>query len=228
MVSSCSVCVKMTLTLYYIEASPPVRTTLMAIKALGLQVETKRVDLPGGEHLKPEYLKINPLHTVPTLVDGDFIVWDSHAINCYLVDKYAKDDSLYPKDLQKRAIVNQRLFFECEVLFNQSFTVLAAILRHGAKSVTKEHEDKVLSGYESLEKLLKLSPFLAGNSVTIADFSAVTTVTSSSILIPIVASKFPKIAAWIKKMETLPYYKEGNQEGLDILDKYVKDKIASN
>lgn len=29
----------------------------------------------------------------------------------YLVDKYAKDDSLYPKDLTVRARINQRLFF---------------------------------------------------------------------------------------------------------------------
>jgi len=35
----------------------------------------------------------------------------------YLVDKYAKDDSLYPKDLKRRALVNERLFFDCEVGF---------------------------------------------------------------------------------------------------------------
>nr|CAH7719723.1 unnamed protein product [Callosobruchus chinensis] len=118
----------------------------MAIKALGLEVKLKRIDLPGGEHLKPEYVKINPLHTVPTLADGDFIVWDSHAINCYLVDKYAKDDSLYPKDLQKRATVNQRLYFDCGVLWNNGLTVLGAILRQGAKSVSKENEEKALNG----------------------------------------------------------------------------------
>nr|CAH7719722.1 unnamed protein product [Callosobruchus chinensis] len=216
----------MTLTLYYIEASPPVRSTLMAIKALGLEVKLKRIDLPGGEHLKPEYVKINPLHTVPTLADGDFIVWDSHAINCYLVDKYAKDDSLYPKDLQKRATVNQRLYFDCGVLWNNGLTVLGAILRQGAKSVSKENEEKALNGYTSLEALLEKSPYLAGNNVTIADFSAVTTITSTALLVPISAEKFPKIAAWLKKMETLPYYKEGNQEGLEILDTYIKTKMA--
>jgi hypothetical protein len=41
----------------------------------------------------------------------------SHAINAYLVNKYAKDDSLYPKDPQKRAIVDQRLHFDSGVLF---------------------------------------------------------------------------------------------------------------
>lgn len=35
----------------------------------------------------------------------------------YLVDQYAKDDSLYPKDSKKGAVVNQRLFFSAGTLF---------------------------------------------------------------------------------------------------------------
>lgn len=61
--------------------------------------------------------KINPQHTIPTLVDGDFVIWDSHAITAYLVEKYATDDSLYPKDLIKRTLVNQRLHFDSGILF---------------------------------------------------------------------------------------------------------------
>jgi glutathione S-transferase len=36
----------------------------------------------------------------------------SRAILGYLVDQYGKEDSLYPKDPKKRAIVNQRLYFD--------------------------------------------------------------------------------------------------------------------
>jgi hypothetical protein len=35
----------------------------------------------------------------------------------YLVSKYAKDDALYPKDLQKRAIVDQRLHYSNDVFY---------------------------------------------------------------------------------------------------------------
>lgn len=51
------------------------------------------------------------------LTDGDTIIWDSHAIIAYLVRKYGKDDSLYPKDFAKRALVDQRLHFEGSVVF---------------------------------------------------------------------------------------------------------------
>jgi len=47
----------------------------------------------------------------------------SHAISAYLVGKYGKDDALYPKDLQKRAIVDQRLHFDTGVLFPRLFDI---------------------------------------------------------------------------------------------------------
>lgn len=63
-------------------------------------------------------LQINPQGTIPTLVEEDgFTVWESHAINAYLVNKYGKDDSLYPKDYRIRAVVDQRLHFDTGVLF---------------------------------------------------------------------------------------------------------------
>jgi glutathione S-transferase len=59
---------------------------------------------------------MNPQHTVPTLVDDDgFTFWDSHAINAYLVSRYAKSDDLYPRDIKRRGVVNQRLHFDSGV-----------------------------------------------------------------------------------------------------------------
>lgn len=61
-------------------------------------------------------MQINPFHTVPTLQEETFSLCDSHAINCYLVDKHRNDDELYPNNLQKRATINQRLHFDSNVL----------------------------------------------------------------------------------------------------------------
>lgn len=43
----------------------------------------------------------------------------SRAIITYLVEKYGKNDSLYPKDVQKRAVVLQRLFFDVTTLYQR-------------------------------------------------------------------------------------------------------------
>ena len=58
--------------------------------------------------------QINPQHTIPTLVDGDFIMTESRAAAIYLVSKYGgeKKEKLYPGDLLSRANVDQRLFFD--------------------------------------------------------------------------------------------------------------------
>ena len=74
---------------------------------------------------------MNPQHTVPTLDDDGFTIWDSHAISTYLVSKYAKDDSLYPKDLQKRAVVDQRLHFESGIIFSRLLRItVSSLLPH--------------------------------------------------------------------------------------------------
>lgn len=74
-----------------------------------------------------EFLKINPLHTVPTLVVDGKAICDSHAIITFLVSKYARDDSLYPKDLFQKALVDQRLFFNCSVVSSASDAITVSI-----------------------------------------------------------------------------------------------------
>lgn len=49
----------MPLTLYYLEASPPVRSVDLVIHALGLKAEHKKIDLFAQEHMSPEYLKVS-------------------------------------------------------------------------------------------------------------------------------------------------------------------------
>ncbi|KAJ8945992.1 hypothetical protein NQ318_017108 [Aromia moschata] len=102
---------------YYAPGSPPCRAVLLAAKAVGVELNLKLTDLMKGEHLTPKYLKLNPQHTVPTLDDNGFSLWESRAIMTYLQNQYGKDDSLYPKDPKKRAIVDQRLYFDLGTLY---------------------------------------------------------------------------------------------------------------
>lgn len=108
---------KMSLKLYHFPPSPPSRGALLAAKAIGVPIEVEIINLFEKEHLKESYIKVNPQHTVPTLVDDGFVLWESRAIASYLVDKYGKNDQFYPKDLKKRAVVNQRLYFDASNLF---------------------------------------------------------------------------------------------------------------
>ncbi|KYB28850.1 glutathione S-transferase 1 [Tribolium castaneum] len=201
--------------LYMIPYSQPVRATLMTIKALNLDVELVEVNLLDRAQFSSNYTKLNPQHSVPTLVEEDgFILWDSHAIMAYLVDKYGKDDSLYPKDLQTRAIVTQRLHFENGILFPRTMDVIRPVIYQSVKTVTSAQKDAIKESYNFLEKFLEGNDWVAGKSVTIADFSIVSSITTMDIVVPIDAKTYPNITSWIKRCQKLPYY-HLNQKGCD-------------
>lgn len=107
----------MSVKLYHFPISGPSRGALLAARAVEVPIEMEIVNLFRKEQMKESFLKINPQHCVPTLDDDGFILWESRAIACYLADKYGKDDQYYPKDLKKRALVNQRLYFDSSALY---------------------------------------------------------------------------------------------------------------
>ncbi|CAG9854861.1 unnamed protein product [Phyllotreta striolata] len=213
--------------LYSIQTSPPVRAVQMCAKAIDLDLKLINVDLLGGEHLTEEYLKKNPQHTVPLLDDDGFLLADSHAIMVYLVSKYAKDDSLYPKDLKKRAIIDHRLHFDSSCLFARGVNISMGLIFFGDKSIDPKKLQGVEEAYGIVEKFLEDSPYVAGDSLSLADISFITTITSWNVSIaPVNAAKYPKITAWIKKMQQLPYYQEINQHPLNVYEKLVKSKLS--
>ncbi len=65
-------------------------------------------------------MQINPQHNVPCLVDGDFIINESVAIQIYLGEKFSDNKpSLYPKDdLKIKSTINQRLVFNSGVFWD--------------------------------------------------------------------------------------------------------------
>ena len=75
------------ITLYHSAQSRSARPRWM-LEEIGCPYELKRISIADGEQKKPEYLKLNPNGTVPTLVDGDLVVWESAAIVQYLGDKF--------------------------------------------------------------------------------------------------------------------------------------------
>ncbi|HTY67546.1 MAG TPA: glutathione S-transferase family protein, partial [Alphaproteobacteria bacterium] len=77
------------LTLYNAPHSTCSQKVRICLAEKGLAFEDIRLDLgKAREHLKPEYLKLNPNGVVPTLVDGDDVIIDSSVICEYLDEKY--------------------------------------------------------------------------------------------------------------------------------------------
>ncbi|KAH8392741.1 hypothetical protein KR215_008681 [Drosophila sulfurigaster] len=211
------------LTFYGFDPSPPCRAVKLTLAALQLPYDYV-VLVPNSKDQKLEELlkKKNPQHTVPMLEDDDAIIWDSHAIITYLVSKYGKDDSLYPKDLLKRAVVDQRLHFENGVVFISTLRAITRlVLFMGQKEVPKERIDAFIEVYDFMEAFLKDNDYVAGNQLTVADFSLISTISSSQAYVEIESSKWPRLSAWVKRMEELPYYSE-NSNGAKLFIAKVK------
>lgn len=111
---------------YHAIGSPPSRATLMLIRKLDLKVEVILVNLAAGEQNDPEFLKLNPLHQVPVLVDGDFVLTESRAIQAYLVNKFCPGSELYPAEPKARATVDQRLYFDATVVFESNASIIVS------------------------------------------------------------------------------------------------------
>ena len=58
------------------------------LEEVGAAYEPILVDMKAGAHKKPDYLKLNPNGRVPTLVDGDKVIFESAAITMHLADKH--------------------------------------------------------------------------------------------------------------------------------------------
>lgn len=213
----------MAVILYGNEVSPPVRAVMLVCKALGIDYEFKKVSLLAGDHMKPEFIAINPMHTIPTIKDGDFVLWDSHAIATYLADK-SGNDSWYPKDLKKKAVVNQRLHFDNAILFTRLRDMLEPVVFRGGNAYEPEKMKRLEDSLELLAELVQEGGWLAGDKPTIADCCAVANVTSILAAMPSV--KVPqKVAAWLKKCEGLPAYNTVNKPGIDTLGETLKAKL---
>ena len=74
---------------YYSGAPNPMKVALF-LEETGLPYEAIPVDTRKGDQHKPEYVAVNPNAKVPSIVDGDAVVFDSTAILLYLAEKTGK------------------------------------------------------------------------------------------------------------------------------------------
>lgn len=192
----------------------------MVAAALKVPLNLKQLNLQQKEHLLPEFIKVNPQHTVPTLVDNNFPLWESRPICIYLVEKYAKDDSLYPKDPKKRAVVNQRLYFDMGTLTKRLYDFFYPQLMLNEKPDAEKFK-QLEEAVELLDVFLESGNFLAGDKMTIADFAVAVTV-SVIELTGYELAKYPNISRWYGEMKkTCPGWNI-NEEGLNVMREYIK------
>lgn len=93
-----------------------VQKVLWCCEELGLAYDRIDAGLQFGRNTEPDYLAMNPTGRVPTLVDGDFVLWESNAIIRYLAMQYGPTSKLYPAEPKVRASADRWLDWSLSTL----------------------------------------------------------------------------------------------------------------
>lgn len=198
--------------LYYHPGSTNARKSRLAAAILKIDLELQLVDVFAGAHRKPEYLAINPNGMVPTLVDDDFVLWESNAIAQYLASKSGVKD-LFPNEPRAWADVAR---WHCWDLAHWTPATQTLVFERLFKKIARIGEpdpvavDKGITNFHRFASVLdgQLSgrEYLVGDSLTLADTSVAAGLTYAvQAQIPI--GGYKNIERWFESIAKLDAWK---------------------
>jgi glutathione S-transferase len=210
----------MAIELFTISGSPFGWRVQLALEVKGLGYETRILEVSKGENRTPAYLALNPKGQVPTLRDGDVVVYESLAILAYLERKYPSP-ALFGETPAEAALVWQTLC-ELESTFErllEDYTVPLYFGRAEAEAPKVRAAIAPLrAALERVEGQLRDRTWLVGNRPSAVDvtlFPMVKSIERASGkpaagafglgFVPVV-DRHPALARWMARVEALPGY----------------------
>ena len=153
--------------------------------------------------------EINPIGKIPVLVDGDFVLSESMAINLYLARKHGRH--LWPSGEQDQAKILQWSFFAVTELDPPLVELMVerTFRKEGERNAANEqkHAESVKRPLGVLEGHLADQPWLVGPGFTVADLNV------ASVLTMAAGAKqeltdYPHLLAWLKRCQDRPAYRK--------------------
>ena len=159
-------------TVYYAPNARSLRV-LWALEEMGAPYDVSRVQFPPRQRM-PEYLDINPLGTIPAMVDGEVTLTESMAICEYLAEKHGGDLAVAPGAPGRADYLQWCYFGEASLV-----QPLGTMIRNsrvepkdaGLERVISEAREGYILRLAALESRLADHPFLAADRFTLADIS---------------------------------------------------------
>ncbi|KAF0306387.1 Glutathione S-transferase 1, isoform D [Amphibalanus amphitrite] len=211
--------------LHYMPLSAPCRSVLLLAKSIGLQLTPKLCNVLAGDNRTQHYLQMNPQHTIPTMDDNGFYLWESRAILSYLASKYGPAH-LYPSDPRERAVVDQRLYFDMGTLYER-FAKCTIPLMFGNRPVDEDAILKLNEALGWLEGFFGDNQYVAGPKQTVADFSLASTIATIEASEVTDFMPYPKLRAWLASCKAeMPGYAELNDDGAKSFGELYKQAKA--
>ena len=204
----------MALIFYYGSGSPYAWRVWLALEHKAIAYELKAVSFSAGDLAKPEFAALNPRRKVPTITDGDFALYESAAIVEYLEEQYSTGKMLFSGSVRHRAVIRR--------LVREADEYLAHALERLVDQVLFTKQEKwnlqeIAAAREAFVKELGIfEGYLRGDwfggELSAADLTIYPIVALCVRMekkkpdINVSGAIGPKIAAWMKRIEALPYF----------------------
>ena len=204
----------MALTFYYGSGSPYAWRVWLALEHKAIAYELKIVSFSAGDLAKPEFVALNPRRKVPTITDGDFVLYESAAIAEYLEEQYSTGKMLFSGSVRHRAVIRR--------LVREADEYLAHALERLVDQVLFTKQEKwnlqeIAAAREAFVKELGMfEGYLRGDwfggELSAADFSIYPMIALCLRMekknpdLNVSGAIGPNIAAWMKRIEALPYF----------------------
>lgn len=162
------------------------------LEELAIPYEFVLLDMQAKEHLKPEFLAINPMGKVPAITDGDFYLWESGAILLYLAQKYDKTNF----SIEQLAEINQWILFANSTLATGVFI-----------EANREREmPKLLT---ALDKILAQQRYMLGEEFSVADVAVGSILAYIPIMLKLDLSAYSNVINYMQRLAERPGYQKG-------------------
>ena len=205
----------MSIELYVFPPSPRAFKVLAVANHLGLPYETKFVDLRKGEQRAPQYAGMNANMKMPTLKDGDFVLWESNAIVQYLAAQKPQS-GLLPEETRARLDVTRWQFWDlahwdpaCSGFIFEYLVkpVLMGNTDGPDKAAVARSEEQFHRAAAVLDAQLRGRTYVTGDTLTVADFCLAAPLNVAEVArIPV--APYAEIKRWFATMSALPAWQK--------------------
>jgi glutathione S-transferase len=207
------------LELFWISGSPFAWRVMLTLEAKQIPYTPRLLQASQGEHKKPDFLALNPRGKVPTMREGDFVLYESIAIMQYLEGKYPARPMFGRTALETAAIWRAVSEFSSYVQLPLDRVYRPLLTGKSQEMATDMHAalPEVHAELEKLEASLAQGSWLAGTDITAADTTAYPFLkllvraggkgeaSHFDLGLPL-SDRYPRLAAWMEHVERLPGY----------------------
>ena len=189
--------------------SSNVEKVLWTATELGIPFTREDVGGPFGGNRTPDYLAMNPNGLVPTVIDGDLVMWESNSVCRYICNKFG-GDRLYPKAPERRVLIERWMDWQLSVVVPAVVPLFMLLVRTPEDkrdpAIVAKLAGDAEAPFKILERHLAGRKYLEGEDATLADIGpAIWTYRWFTLGY---GDRNGNLGAWYRRMTERPAFRE--------------------